>query len=176
MAKVLVVDDDIFFGEMFTDRLGRLGHEAVHVSTLITAKERAFAECFDLIFLDVQMPDGNGLVELPKLKVAPSAPDVIIITGQGDPDGAELAIKSGAWDYLEKATAVKDMLLSLSRVLQYRQAKEDSCSRVQTLKRKAIIGSSNALNKCLKQVAKIACCDASVLITGDTGVGNALFP
>ncbi len=175
MAKIMVVDDDLVLGEMFVDRLTRLGHDAVSVATLAAAKEKAFSECFDLIFLDVQMPDGNGLVELPRLREAPSAPDVIIITGQGDPNGAETAIKSGAWDYLEKSTAVKDMLLPLSRVLKYRQAKEECGQHIKVLKRKAIVGNSQALNKCLDQVARVASSDASVLLSGETGVGKELF-
>ncbi len=175
MAKILVVDDDPVLCEMFVERLRRYGHDAKYVSTLTAARESAFSEDFELIFLDVQMPDGNGLVELPKLKKAPSRPEIIIITGQGSPDGAELAIKSGAWDYLEKSTAIKEMVLPLSRALQYRTAKRATDQQVKPLNRQAIIGSSSLLNKCLEQVAKISSSDASVLITGETGSGKELF-
>ncbi|MCD6390159.1 MAG: sigma-54-dependent Fis family transcriptional regulator [Desulfobulbaceae bacterium] len=175
MAKILVVDDDQVLCEMFTDGLGRIGHDAVSVTTLAEAKKRAFAEDFELIFLDVQMPDGNGLMELPELKKAPSEPEVIIITGQGDPDGAERAIKSGAWDYLEKTTAIKEMILPLARVLQYQKAKKAAARNTISLQRRSIIGSSRQLTKCLDQVAKMSVCDASVLVTGETGVGKELF-
>ena len=52
-----------------------------------------------VVFLDVRLPDGNGLDLLPRLNALPVAPEVIIMTGYGDPNGAELAIKCGAWDY-----------------------------------------------------------------------------
>ncbi len=175
MAKILVVDDDKVLCEMLTDRLGRIGHDAVFETTIAGAKKRAFSEEFELIFLDVQLPDGNGLAELSELKKAPSEPEVIIITGKGDPDGAELAIKSGAWDYLEKSTAVTDMLLPLSRVLQYQKAKRSAVQHTVALQRQSIIGSSRQLTKCLNQVAKMSASDSNVLITGETGVGKDLF-
>jgi two-component system, NtrC family, response regulator len=149
MAKILVVDDDQILCEMFTDRLARIGHNATFVSTLSEAKKRVFAGDFEVIFLDVQMPDGNGLIALPELKKAPSQPEIIIITGKGDPDGAELAVKSGAWDYLEKPTAIKEMLLPLARALQYKKAKTEADLHTVALQRRAIIGSSRKLTKCL---------------------------
>ena len=50
---------------------------------------------------------------IPRLSQAPSLPEIIIMTGFGDPRGAELAINSGAWDYIEKGSSVKDITLSL---------------------------------------------------------------
>ena len=55
-----------------------------------------------LSFWTYSFPDGNGLMLLPDHNATPSAPEVIIITGYGSPDGAELAIKNGAWDFIEK--------------------------------------------------------------------------
>ena len=175
MAKILIVDDDQVLCKMFTDQLRRIGHDAVFANTLAEAKKKAFAEDFELIFLDVKMPDGNGLVELPELKKAPSAPEVIIITGKGDPNGAEMAIKSGAWDYLEKPKVIKEMLLPLSRVLEYQKAKKEAAQHTVSLQRQSIIGNSRELNKCLDQIAKMSSSDANVLINGETGVGKDLF-
>ena len=53
----------------------------------------------------------------------PNAPEVIILTGQGDPDGAELAIKGGVWDYILKPSSVREIALTLSRALKYRKEK-----------------------------------------------------
>ena len=75
----------------------------------------------DVVFLDVNLPDGNGLDILPALRDCASSPEVIIITGAGDPDGAELAITCGAWDYIEKSSPLKSIVLSLSRAIQYRK-------------------------------------------------------
>ncbi len=102
---------------------------------------------------------------------------MIIITGFGEPDGAELAIKSGAWDYIEKCSSVKDMTLSLERALQYRREKmaETRKKNVIALKREDIFGNSPKLRACLNQVAQAAGSDANILITGETGTGKELF-
>lgn len=62
-----------------------------------------------MIFLDVMMPDGNGLDLLPELKATPSIPEVIIITAVGSPDSAETAVKNGAWDYLQKPFSISEI-------------------------------------------------------------------
>ena len=64
--------------------------------------QKAISKAYDLVLLDVQLPDGNGLDVLPVIRQAPSSPEVIVITGVAHPDGAEVAIRYGAWDYVEK--------------------------------------------------------------------------
>ena len=118
MAKIQVVDDDLMLCEMLVEQLVRVGHVADSVSTLSDALNQVVKDDYDVIFLDVQLPDGNGLEYLSKFKAAPSAPEVIIMTGKGDPDGAEKAITSGAWGYIEKPHVVRDLLLHLTRALQ----------------------------------------------------------
>jgi two-component system NtrC family response regulator len=102
---------------------------------------------------------------------------VIIMTGFGDPNGAELAIKSGAWDYIEKSASIKEITLSLERALQYRQQKISVAGTraVAALKRQQIIGSSPKLTACLDLVAQAACSDVNVFLTGETGTGKELF-
>ena len=175
MAKVLVVDDDHVLCEMLTDQLQRIGHESVSVTRLDKARELARASDFDVVFLDVQMPDGNGLEALPEFKKMPSAPEVIIMTGKGDQDGAELAVRSGAWDYLEKPTVVKEMFLPLARAIQYRDEKRKAAYHAVALKRQDIVGSSVSLAKCLDLVAKVAPSNVNVLISGETGTGKEVF-
>jgi two-component system NtrC family response regulator len=74
----------------------------------------------DVVFLDVRLPDGNGLDAIPRIRASEGGPEVIILTGLGDPDGAELAIAAGVWDYLVKPFSVKQTRLSLDRALRYR--------------------------------------------------------
>lgn len=155
----------------------RSGHEAACAKTIAAGLDKATAESFDVIFLDVRMPDGNGLDLLPRLAQAPSQPEIIIMTGFGDARGAELAINSGAWDYIEKGSSVKDITLSLSRALEYRKQKRAMGSQraVVALKRESIIGNSPKLSACLDLVASAAGSEASVLILGETGTGKELF-
>jgi two-component system NtrC family response regulator len=177
MAKILIIDDEETMCHSLSLVARRNGHEALGCLTLREGLEKAAIEPFDLVFLDVRMPDGNGLDILPRLAGSPSAPEIIIMTGFGDPMGAELAIKSGAWDYIEKGASVKDITLSLVRALEYRKQKVSlsNSAGVVALKREKIIGNSPGLNLCLDQVAQAAGSEASVLIVGETGSGKELF-
>lgn len=177
MARILIIDDDQLVCESLSLVTERKGHETACAYTLGAGMEKAASGEFDVIFLDVRMPDGNGLEILPFLEKLTLPPEIIIMTGYGDPHGAELAIKSGVWDYLEKGASVKDINLSLIRALQYRKQKQaGNCSHnVVVLKREEIIGCSPSLEACLDQVAQAASSDSSVLITGETGTGKELF-
>ena len=175
MADILIIDDDFMLTEMLASHLKQAGHSVAIAATLANGVERARNGAFDVIFLDVQLPDGNGLDGFPALAGAASQPQIIIMTGSGDPDGAKKAIQSGAWSYLEKPHVLRNLLLPLTRALQYREEKK-RIDRIPTaLKRDAIIGKSSILASCLDQVASAAVSDASVLLTGETGVGKEIF-
>jgi two-component system, NtrC family, response regulator len=174
MARVLIIDDDRMFGEMLSEMVQTLGQESLYAPTLAEGLRLATAEPFDVVFLDVRMPDGSGLEVLPQVRQTPSAPEVIIITGAGDPDGAELAILKGAWDYIEKQSSIKQMSLPLVRALQYRQEKRLRKPPV-ALKLEGIVGQSPQMMACYDWVAQAAASDANVLIYGDTGTGKELF-
>jgi len=177
MAKILIIDDEETMCESLSLVARRSGHDTVCASTLAEGLEKACSEPVDVVFLDVRMPDGNGLDLLPQLAKSPSRPEIIIMTGFGDARGAELAINSGAWDYIEKGSSVKDITLSLVRALEYRTQKTTLGSRaaVVALKRESIIGNSAKLTACLDLVAKAAGSEASVLILGETGSGKEVF-
>jgi two-component system NtrC family response regulator len=174
MARVLVADDDPLVGESVVRVIQKFGHKTVSVQTLADALKRIRTEPFDLVLCDVRLPDGSGLDVLPDLKKSASHPEVIIITGFGDPDGAELAIKNGAWDYLQKPLSAKDLALTVERVLDYRDKKQASGKTV-ALKREGIVGNSPALRGCLDILAQASTSDANVLIIGETGTGKELF-
>jgi two-component system NtrC family response regulator len=174
VSKVLVIDDDMMVCRTLARIIEKTGHEATSVHSLSEGIQAVSSEPYDVVFLDVRLPDGNGLDALPSLQSAPSSPEVIIITGQGDPDGAELAVKSGAWAYIQKPLSLENMKLQLSRALQYRKEKAHTRQPI-TLKREKIIGSSPAMQACLDLVAQVASGDISVLITGETGTGKELI-
>ena len=175
MAEIFVVDDDVMLQEMLVRQLQRSGHQAGCASTLAEGLERVTAGEYDVVFLDVQLPDGNGLEYIAKFKGVPSSPEVIIITGKGDKNGAKKAIVSGAWAYIEKPNVIRELLLHLTRALQYRKEKYKTETVPVVLKRDAIVGNSPLLIKCFDQVARAAVSDASVLITGETGTGKEIF-
>jgi two-component system NtrC family response regulator len=177
VARILVIDDDENICLTLKHVARRAGHEADYALTLAAGWDTALAGCYDLVFLDVRLSDGNGLELLPRIHSLPGSPEVIIITGFGDSEGAELAIRSGAWDYIEKGDSAKAFALSLSRAIEYRSQKLTAAksAAVVSLKRDAIIGTSPRLKECLDLVATAASSDATVMITGETGTGKELF-
>ena len=174
MARILVVDDDPLVSKSIAQVAQRFGHQAVSAPSIAGAMTHIRDEPFDLVMCDVRLPDGSGLDILPGLKNSPSQPEVIIMTGFGDPDGAELAIKNGAWDYLQKPLSLKELALAIDRALEYREKKQAARKTV-ALKRQGIVGNSLGLRACLDVLAQASTSDANVLITGETGTGKELF-
>jgi two-component system NtrC family response regulator len=174
MGKILIIDDDEMMCERFSVLIESIGHAATCAITLGQGLEKASTEDFDIVLLDVHLPDGNGLDAVEKIRETPSEPEVIIVTAFGDPDGAEFAIRSGAWDYIEKAPTEKEMILPLKRVLQYRKEKLSKKPPV-VLKTEGIVGSSLKIRACLNILAQASISDANFCITGETGTGKEIF-
>jgi two-component system NtrC family response regulator len=174
MADILIIDDDKLVCEAFAALVGKLGHVATTSQTLAEGLRLTQEKPFDVVLLDVRLPDGNGLDVLPQIRSTPSTPEIIILTGYGDPDGAELAIKNGAWDYIEKPSSIQQIKLPLLRALEYRNEKARERPTV-VLKRQDIIGNSQRLSACFDVLAQAANGDVNVLISGETGTGKELF-
>ncbi|MEJ2166663.1 MAG: sigma-54 dependent transcriptional regulator [Desulfobacterales bacterium] len=174
MANILVIDDEKMICDLMTRVVMRMGHTVRQATTLKDGLRAAQLEDFEIIFLDVQLPDGNGLVQLPFIEKFSSKPEVIVITGFADSEGIEQAIKSNAWDYIQKPLSVEAITQSIDRALQYRKQRR-ICRRRQPLKRDGIVGGSQSLMNCLDLVARAAASQANILITGETGTGKELF-
>lgn len=175
VGNILVVDDDIELCSMLVQKLTSIGHRATYSLSLSEGLQLAQKGDFDIVFLDVQFPEGNGLTQLSHFSSANSCPEVIVMTGSGELRGAEIAIKTGAWSYIEKPHLTRDLILPLTRALEYRKEKQRTGTNTVVLKRGNIIGESQAITSCLDQVASAATADANVLITGETGTGKELF-
>lgn len=175
MARVLIIDDDESACRMLCELVSSINHEADYALTLAAGRKAVQLQDYDVIFLDVRMPDGNGLSELSAFRETSSLPEVIIITGLGDVDGAELAIKNGAWDYIQKPISPKKIILPLRRVLQYRDDLKKTAGTPLVLNRAGIIGESRKIRTCLEAVAQAAVTEANILIFGETGTGKELF-
>lgn len=173
-ANVLIIDDEVPICKMLSKMIGRLGYGVDYRNTLEEGLCEIKEHPYDIVFLDVLMPDGNGLDLLPQIRETEACPEVIIITGFSDKNGAELAITNGAWDYIPKGSSYENIKLSLKRAVQYREQKRKKEPQF-VLKRDRIVGSSPAIGKCLELVASAAQSEAGVLITGETGTGKELI-
>jgi two-component system NtrC family response regulator len=171
---ILIVDDDRQVCETMLSMVQRMGYAGCCAETLAEGLRQLQDVDFDVVFLDVRLPDGDGIEALPMIKGAPSRPEVIILTGKGDPDGAELAIQGGVWDYLVKPSPVKNTKLSLQRALAYR-AEKTSRHDLEVLNTRDIIGHSQGIKACFEKIAQASRTDFTVLITGETGTGKELF-
>ncbi len=174
MADILIIDDERPVCNMLRECFDRLDHVTDCSLTLEDGLRKAASKAFDVIFLDIYLPDGNGLHAIHKIRRPPSTPEVIVLSGMEDPEAAEFAIKSGAWDYIRKSAPLEKVRSALLHALQYRQQKQ-WIKPSAPLKREGIVGNSPKMKSCLDLLAVAAESEAGVLIAGETGTGKELF-
>lgn len=173
MSRILIVDDDPQVGETLAALAARLGHQCLTALSLRDGLRHLRQTEIDLVFLDVRLPDGNGLDALGEISALDNPPHVIVLTGQGDPEGAELAIQSGVWDYLVKPSPIRQIRDTLNRALASREENRDP---EKFLDLTDVIGQSPAMRRqCYERIAQASGSDSTVLITGETGTGKELL-
>lgn len=173
MAKVLVIDDDPAYTKLLLRLVERGAHEAAAARTLSDGLRIAREFEPDAVLLDVGLPDGSGLDAITALRGLPSRPEIIVVTALGDADGAEIAVRSGAWDYICKGGPHQSITLAMQRVMEFRDRKRGSEPRVLDLC--GMVGRSPAMRACFERLAQAAASDANVLITGESGTGKELL-
>ena len=116
-CKILVIDDEPYLRLTLGAILQKAGYHVVLAENSTIALTAAQERCFDLAFLDLKMPDINGLELLPKLHQIDSGLPVLILTAHASLDSALEAIKLGARDYLLKPIDPPALLLRVSEIL-----------------------------------------------------------
>jgi len=174
VAHILIIDDDQDLSRSFQKIIERQGHSCATARTIQNAFAQLESMDCDLIFLDVNLPDGNGLAHIKQFQSFPARPEVVILTGDGDSDGAALAIANGAWDYLGKPISLNNIKLIIQRTVAFRATRAGENPKP-AVKRSAIIGESPKIMSCLETMGKAAGSKANVIITGETGTGKELF-
>ena len=171
MARLLIVDDDVLFCEALSATMQEEGHSVFLAHTLAKARELLKARSFAIAFIDVFLPDGNGLDLLAGLALLPDPPEAIVVTALGDPDGAESAITAGAWDYVQKPADMGKITLMVQRALQTR---ERNARKLCLTGSSGIVGECLPIRQTLVQMFEAAQSDTPVLVTGETGTGKEL--
>ncbi|SDF83431.1 sigma-54-dependent transcriptional regulator [Desulfovibrio legallii] len=173
MARILIVDDEALMRTMATEACARLGHTAATAADLAAGLELGRAGA-DVVLLDVWLPDGNGLERQNDFAHLPGRPDVIIVTGHGDGDAVEAALRSGAWEFLCKPLRVRDIEQCLRQVLAFRQQRNPAPEAL-LLDSGHIAGAGAEMSRALKLLGQAARSEVNVLLLGETGVGKEVF-
>jgi two-component system nitrogen regulation response regulator NtrX len=174
-AKVLVIDDERGVRDSLALILEYEGYEVVGASDGQRGLELLREEHPDLVFLDIKMPQRDGLEILPLLRQEDATLPVIVISGHGTIAQAVEATKLGAFDFLEKPLE-RDRVLLVARnaLAQHRLVREVRTLKHDVEERYQMIGTSAALKKVWADIERAAPTQATVLIAGPSGTGKEL--
>ncbi len=170
-ARVLIVEDNPIISDFLQHILSDKGHEAAVAPTLAQAAAWLHSRPYDIVLLDLGMPDGSGLGLLKRSHQFTGSPTFIVLTGSGSPEDAEEAIRAGASDYLVKPPNAETILHLVLRHIQCRskRAAQAGCHGFLC---PDIIGDSRPMHSVIEVLSKAARCRSSLLITGETGTGK----
>jgi DNA-binding NtrC family response regulator len=175
IERVVVVDDDPTIRRSLELQLQgkRL---SVALCASITEAERAVArEPFDLMFVDVRLPDGNGTDLLARLSSQPRKPVIVMMTGHGSVESAVSCIRAGAFDYIIKPFSSGQIDVVINKAASFIQAlKVNQVLSFQATDPAPFIGESQGIRQLRQLIQKVAPTEATVLIGGENGTGKEL--
>ena len=175
--RILVVDDDQGIRESLQAILEEDYSLAFAVNGAM-ALDRIDGNGFDLVLLDLSLPEVNGLEVLKNIKQQHDDVDVIIVSATDKAKEAISAMKGGAYDYITKPFEPDEILSTVTRVFEKRALEQEvQFLRSEVSERfavKKIISRSKAMDHVLHMVEKVAGASSSVLITGESGTGKEL--
>src|SRR6516164_3138592 len=174
-SRILVIDDEAAIRDSLRMTLEYEGYEFLGAATGQEGLALAEREAPDLVLLDVKMPGMDGIEVLERLRNMNDQLPIVVISGHGTISTAVEATKKGAWDFIEKPFASERVLVSLRNALDQRQLRDENRSLKKAVEiRHQMIGDSAALKQVMAAVARAAPTNATVLITGESGVGKEL--
>lgn len=175
---VLFVDDDAEFREVvasyFRGKRIRWSDAGSAAEALAQLERREF----DVVILDMMLPDANGVDLLERIKPEHPESEVILLTGQATVESAVRAMKGGAYDYLTKPFPLKELEAVIEKAYEKRQLEKEN-TQLRSLLRRAeveqqMIGRSAAMQEVFRLIERAGPSDKAILIQGESGTGKEL--
>src|SRR5581483_12320509 len=177
IEKIIVLEDDLIGRKNLEQQLRQRRYDVASTGTIAGAHEFLAKDTFDLMFVDVRLPDGEGTDLLRELQSRPQKPLIVMITGFGSVESAVECMRNGAFDYLLKPFSNDQLEVTLKKAENFSQllkvneflnrAEEDE-SGVE------LLGQSTAMENLRQLIRKVARTQATVLIQGESGTGKEL--
>ena len=178
MRRILILEDDVTFGTMLKTWFTKNSWDVVLTSKVEQAKLEFSDNDFDLILSDLRLPDGDGIMFLTWLRENKISTPFIIMTSYSDVQTAVLAMKLGAFDYLQKPInptilqqKIESALSSTVQTLTKEVKKESKKNSVST-QNKVVKGKSYVMQSLYSHIDLVAPTKMSVLILGESGTGK----
>ena len=172
--SILIVEDDLTFATMLKTWLGKKGYEVETASTNARARKLLTTRDFSLILSDLRLPDQDGIHLLSWLRDLQKATPVIIMTSYAEIQGAVLAMKEGAADYVSKPVQPDELLKKIKEAISQESkvvaAPKESKENFAT--QNFLEGESEAARQLYNYVNLVAPTQMSVLINGASGTGK----
>jgi DNA-binding NtrC family response regulator len=178
-GSILVVDDESAIRENLELLLSDANYKVTLAENGTEGLKKLESEFFDLVLLDVMMPDRNGLDVLKEIHLSSPETAIIMITAFGTIENAVSAIKAGAADYVTKPWDNEKLLLDIRNGIQQRKLQLENRELKKALKQRYgfsnIVGKSEKMLKIFDLVAQVAQSRSTVLIQGESGTGKELI-
>ncbi len=173
--KILIIDDEAGIRSSLHGVLEDEGYSIKTTSTGEKALEFLMAEEFDLVFLDIWLPEMNGIEVLKKIREQDKKIQVVMITGHGSVESAVESTKLGAFNFLEKPLSLEKVVLTAKNALRQKKLEEENIQLHEKLRsRLHLVGRSPSMQRLRKEAAAAAPTDGRVLIMGESGTGKEL--
>src|SRR5580700_8600949 len=178
-GSILVIDDEAEIREGLELLLSSEGYAVTSAETGQSGLARLGEEPYDLLLLDVSLPDGNGLDLLRDIRQRDPHLPVVLITAYGSIDMARQAFKGGAQDYITKPWSNDELLAQVALAVEGRRLREENVQLKRALKQRYnfpnIIGKSERIVSLLDLVAQVAPSRSTILVIGESGTGKELI-
>jgi len=171
--KILIIDDESGIRSSLKGILEDEGYEVKTVDTGEKGLKIIKNENFSLVFLDIWLPEINGIEVLKKLKSFKEDTQVVMITGHGSVESAVKATKLGAFNFLEKPLSLEKVVLTAKNALRQKALEEENIQLRGRIKSHfQLIGKSPAIKNLKQQIQTTAPSNSQILITGENGTGK----